>query len=401
MDFPTQPELVRIFQDELLAQNGDLTLEAAQRPGTDLNLISNAAGAMGDEVVSQLVGVEAGLYLSSAKGAKLDRYLFDRYGQTRKQASPARGTVEFRTTASNPAPFTIPGDTVLSTADGTQYATAAAALFPLASTGPVLVPVRSLLAGLNQQAARDTVTSIVSSIPGQPNDLRVTNTLATSGADDAEGDEDYRDRGRNFFSTARRGTKASIEQGALAVPGVRSATAVEVLDLLGRPARLVQLVVSDPFTDALVLLDQNPPAYQAQSQQLAAVVFAALDDYRPVGTFVQVIVGAVVLLPVTLNLKFNAGADPDLTALICRATVAAYTNTIRPGQAFSRAAVLQFLGAVPGLFFTGDEIQSPAGDVVPKTLQVLRTSLNLVTATAVQGSVPLAATANPDAFVLR
>lgn len=401
MDFPTRAELLRVFQDEILAQNGDLTLEAAQRTGTDLNIIANAGAAMADEVVSQLVKVEAGLYSSSARKDRLDRYLFDRYGLRRKGASPARGSVEFRTTAANPAPFTIPGDTVLSTSDGTQYATTQAALFPAASTGPVVVPVRSLLAGLNQQAAGGTITSVVGSVPGSPADLRVTNTLATSGADDEEKDEVYRERGRNFFPSARRGTLGAIEQGALGVAGVRSASASEVYDALGRPARLVQLVITDAFTDALVQLNVDPPVYQAQSQQLAAAVFSSLDEFRPAGTFVQVIVAQVVLLPVTLSLRFTTSADPDLTALIARATVGGYANTLRGGEAFSRNAALAFLEAIPGLQFSGQELLSPAGDVVPRTLQAIRCPLNLITAGAVQGGVPLAATSNPDAFILR
>lgn len=401
MDFPTQNDLFRIAQDEILAQNGDLTLEAAQRTGTDLNILLNAGAAMGDEVVTQLVNVEAGLYLASATGAKLDRLIFDRYGLTRKQAAVARGSVEFRTTASNPAPFTIPGDTVLSTADGAQYATVGAALFPAAITGPVVVPVRSLLAGLDQQAASGAITSVITGIPGQPTDLRVTNTLATSGAANEEPDPDYRDRARRFWISARRGTAVAVEAGARAVAGVQSARAIEVVDTLGRPARIVQLVITDTFTDALVNLNANPPTYQQQSQQLAVSVFASLDEFRPIGTFIQVFVAQVIILPITLSLKFNSGADPDLTALIARATVSAYVSTLAPGQTFSRAAALTFLQAIPGLFFTGEEIASPAGDVVPRTLQVLRASLNHVTAGAVQGGTPLVATANPDAFILR
>src|SRR5262249_11491036 len=143
MDFPTQNDLVRTYKDEVLAQNGKLTSDAVDRDGTDLNILANATGAMADEVVGQLVDVEAGLFLDSAKGKKLDRYVFDRYGIPRKAAAPALGSVEFTTTAVNPTPFTIPAGTLLSTSDGVQYATTGAALFASGTTGPLVVAVRS------------------------------------------------------------------------------------------------------------------------------------------------------------------------------------------------------------------------------------------------------------------
>lgn len=400
-DFPSISDLSRIFEDEVLAGNGKLTVDAARRDGADLNIIAFACVAMADEVVGQMIDVESGLYLDSAVGQKLDRWVFDRYGLVRKAAAPALGSVNFSTTVANAAPFTIPSGTVVGTASGIQFSTISATVFLAGITGPLVVPVRSLLAGLDQTAAIGEINSIGSGIPGQPADLAVTNSLATSGAADAETDTSLRNRARQFFVTARRGTLKAIEQGATAVPGVESAKAIEVYDTSGRPARLVQLIIADQYTDALALLDVNPPAYQAKSQQLAAAVFSSLDDVRAGGIYVQVIVGQVVLLPVTLNLKFVAGANIDLTATIARAVVSTYVSTLPAGTAFSVATALSFLKNVPGLFYTGQEIQSPEGDVIPKAVQVLRTSFNLVTAQAVQGSDPvvLTATANPDAFI--
>ncbi len=404
MDFPTQPDLVLIWKSELLAKNGKLTLDIAERDGTDVNILANATGAMADEVVGKLVDVESGLYLDSAVGQKLDRLVFDRFGLSRKQAAPALGTVAFTATRKTlQTAFSIPDGTLLSTSDGIQFITVGIALFPASSTGPVYVVVRSVLAGLDQTADENTITSIVSPIAGAPSDLVVTNPLATSGASDAESDPDLRNRARSFWVNARRGTLGAVEQGALAVQGVQRASAIEVYDTSGRPARLVQLVVASQFTDVLVKLGVDPPAYATQSQQLAAQVFAGLDEWRPAGTFVQVIVAQVVLLPVTLNLKFAATANPDLAASIARALVAAYSNTLSPGQIWSVREILALLRNVPGLYYTGQEILSPEGDVIPKPLQVIRTPMRLATAVAIQGElpIPLLATANPDAFVQR
>jgi uncharacterized phage protein gp47/JayE len=244
----------------------------------------------------------------------------------------------------------------------------------------VVVPVRRVLAGATEQAAPNTITNLVSQLANQPADLSVTNPLATAGADDAESDDSLRARARAFFTTARRGTIAAIEQGALAVPGVRTAKVFEVLDPLGRQARIVQLVISDAFAASLVGTSPVPGSYAAQSQAFASTVFAALSDVRAAGIFVDVIVAQVVLLPITLSLAFTAGADPAVVTSEARAATVNYTNSLAPGATWVRADLENALKPINGLFFTGSEVFSPNGDVVPMTLQVLRTDLSIVTA---------------------
>lgn len=402
-DFPNQKDLARIARDEILSKNGRLTLRAVERDGADANLLLAGASAMGDEVIGQVVDVAASQYLDSAEREKLDRYVFDRYGMVRKEASPSLGSVEFYTTAPAAATFSIPIGTTLQTGDGIQFLTVQAASFPLGSTGPIIVPVRSTRAGADQQAGAEEITSIVSQVPSSPSDLRVLNTLATAGADNQEDDPSLRDRARRFWSSARRGTLGAIEAGALAVQGVRRSKAFEVLDVSGRPARLVQLVVSDAFTDALVDQGVNPPAYQVQSQQLAMAVFTGLADVRAGGIFVHVIVAQIVLQAVQLNLRFIAGVDVDLVALVARSVIVAETNSLPPGETWSREAMTEALRAIPGLDVQGDEISSPAGDLIPAPLQAIRTSLNLVQVAPVQTDQPVAltATSNPDSFIIR
>jgi hypothetical protein len=261
------------------------------------------------------------------------------------------------------------------------------------------VPVRSNLAGADQQAEIGTITSITSTIVGAPTDLVVTNSVATGGADDEEEDESLRDRARRFFLTAEKGTLAALETGALAVPGVTKASAIEVLDALGRPSRWVQLIVADRFSEALTDLGASDPAYDAQSQQLAQAVFFALSDTRGGGIFVQVIVAQVILQSVQLQLTFVAGVDADVVALEARAQVVNYMNSLQPGASFVVDDAINVLRPLTGLVITENEIVSPAGDVLPKATQVLRTNLALVTATAIQSSQPVALTTNPDAFV--
>jgi len=375
--------LFRIARDEALARNGQLSRDAVERDGTDANILLASGSAAADEVVAQLLLVERGLFLDSAEGDALDRLVFDRYGLLRNPAAPAFGTVQFTTTALNPAPFNIPVGTILQAVNGTQYTVTVAAIFPAAVVGPVFVSVRSVLAGGDQQAKVGTITSIISALVGSPTDLVVNNSLATAGASDAEDDPHLRARARSFFTTVRRGTKAAIEQGALAVPGVITATAFEVLDSLGNPNRLVQLVIADQFTATLASFSPTPGSYAAQSSALAAQVFAALDEVRAFGIYVDVRVAQVVILPIVLHLTFQAGADASTVTSQAKAVTVNYTNSLAPGITFVATDLSNLLRAIPGLIITGNEVASPNGNVVPLTLQVIRTSLEIVTAPAI------------------
>lgn len=396
-DFPTFQDLFRVGRDEILSRNSALTRQVIERQGSDANVLNASASAVGDEVVGQLTEVEAGLYLDSAQGVALDRLVFDRYGLTRKPAGPALGSVSFTTTAPAPGAFSIPVGTRLSTVDGRQFITTAAGSFAAGSTGPVLVAVRSTLAGSSQQAAVGTITSLISQLSGQPADLVVANPLATAGATDEEKDDSLRDRARRFFVTARRGTAAAIEAAALGVTGVQTATIIEILDAFGRPAKTLELFVSDAFTESLVNVSPTPASYQAQSQVLANVVFQALDDARAAGIFVKVTVAKVTLQAVSLGLRFLSGVDVDEVAIQARAQIVNTINALPPGQPVVIATLIDALRLVPGLFVTGQEILSPAGDVVPGQLEALRTSLSLVVATSMQPDRALQGSNNPDA----
>lgn len=397
MDFPTFDDLFRVARDEILSRNAKLTKAIVEREGSDANAFTAAMAAVGDNVVGALARLEAALTLGAARGKDLDRLVYDRYNLLRKKAAPAVGSVEFRTTAPNPAPFNIPLGTKLQTSTGLQYVTTASASFPILSVGPIVVAVRCTTAGLDSQAAAGTITSIISTIAGQPVDLVVNNPLATAGGADAEEDDDLKARARLFFTTARRGTLKAIQAAALAVEGVVKANAFEVLDELGRPAKAVQLVVADQFTELFADASLVPPAYQAQSQVLSTAVYLGLDDARAAGIFVDVRVAKVILQGVVLALSFQAGVDTDAVAHKARARVVAYVNGLVPGAVLDPADVLEVLRGVAGLVVTGGEILSPLGPVQPTQLEVLRATMGLVVATTVQPDRTLAGSANPDA----
>lgn len=396
MDFPTFAELFRVGRDEILTKNSNLALDAVERQGTDVNALVAGQTAIGDEVIGQLTETEASLFLDSSEDAKLDRLVFDRFQLLRKPASSALVTVEFSTVAAAPAGFSIPNGTKLSTADGRQFLTLVDASFLIGSTGPVAVACRSAQAGLNQAVQSDRITSIITPIPGSSSDLSVTNPLASSGADDAEQDEALRDRARQFFVTARRGTRFAIEQAALGVAGVRTAVGFESLDATGQQVISNQLYITDAFTEALLDETTVPVSYQTQGQLLSQEVFNALADWRGMGIYIAVSLASVVLQGVTLGLSFQAGVSVDLVAFRARVAIVNYTNSLVSGATWSIAAARDALRLVPGLVITEGEILSPTGDVVPRPLEVIRTTTGLVVASTVQPDTALQGSANPD-----
>jgi hypothetical protein len=395
-DFPTRQDLFRVARDEILTLNSKLSLDSVERDGSDANVLVNSDTAIGEEIVGQLIDVAAGQFLDSASGAALDRLVFDRYGILRKQAAPALATAEFNTTVANPTAFVIPVGTRVQTPDGIEFITTLASSFPAGITGTIFVPIRSVLAGADQQIKIGALTSIVSTVSGSPSDLTVTNTRASAGAADEETDDQLRDRARRFFTTARRGTLGALEAGALDTAGVVRATAIEVLDTFGRPGRYVQLVIADQFTDALATIGETTPAYDVQSQQLAQLVFNDLSDVRGAGIFVEVFVAQVILQSVQLNLTFAAGSDSDEVAIRARARIVNLINELDPGDPFDPDDAVDALRSVNGLIVTGSEIASPAGVVQPNAVQVLRSTLEIVAASAAEGTTPLAFTSNPD-----
>lgn len=400
-DLPTFQDYFRVARDEILLRNPKVSRDAVEREGMDANILVASAAAIGDEVTGQLAKVEAGTFLDSSKFDALDRVVFDRYGLVRKPAAASLGTVQFFSVLPAPTTFNIPVGVRLQTPDGVQFVTQESVIFIAGTVGPVACAVRSVLAGGGQNVKAGQISSITTPIISQPSDLAVNNPFATTGGDDSENDDSLRDRARRFFTTARRGTLGALEAAALGVPGVRKATAVEIVDALGRPARIVQLVITDSFTEQFVNYDTVPARYQVQSQLLATSVFNALSDVRPAGTFVQVIVANVILQSFQLALSFNAGADVNAAALEARATIVNYVNGLSPGKPIVLADALAKLVNVPGLAVSGNNIISPAGNVLAKPLQVLRTSLGLVSAVAAQTNQPVIVTGtNPDAFAL-
>lgn len=380
-DFPKASDFFRIFRDEAVSRSQRLSVNAVDRDGSDANIHGYATAVVGEEVIGQLAAVEEGVWLDSATGTKLDRWAWDRYTMLRKPAAPSFIYLSFSTTAAAAVGFTIPAGTRCATSDGKEFQTVVTVPFPFGASGPILALARSTLAGADQNVASGAIVSITSQVPSAPTDLAVTNTEAGAGAANVEADDDFKVRIRRFWITARRGTKSAIEAGALAVPGVIRAVAIESMTNGAVPARSVTLIISDGFTDALVKQGVAVPAYDTKSQAFAAVVAANMGEFRADGIPVSVVVAQVRLISVVLRLRFRASiSNPDAVALFARSLVAQQINGLAPGAAYDPADTLNLLRTVSGLDVFGDEVASPVGPILPTSpFQKLATTLAQIT----------------------
>lgn len=380
MDLPSFVDLFRVGRAEMLVRNPRLSSEEIDRKGSDLNNLVASAAAMADECMGQLASVRADLYVGTARKDALDRLVTDRYPDLiRKQAAPSYGYATFSFSSAVTTAFTIPDATVISTADNVQFITVGAAAVPIGTTSKT-VPIRSVLAGANQKAAPNKITNILGPILGAPSSgMTVTNTAATFGGEDQEKDPDYALRYTLHYLAARRATIGAIEQAVLSIPGIVKATVFENLDIYGRPIGYVQVVVADSYTEQFVTSGSLPAAYSAQLANLTAQIDALLLEWRAAGVGVTVVFASVILQSIRVLLSYAAGADQTAVNAIVLAKLIQYVNNRRPGQQIVLNDLKTLIQETSGVYYTGNEIITPTGNVVPLPGQVLRTSTTFTT----------------------
>lgn len=371
-DLPTRADLFRIGADEVLLRSE--SRPAAQRispsqvytDGSDINVIIASASAMAEEVTRQLALRVNALFLDGATGEDLDRLVGDRFSPTivRKSATPSLGTVQLTRVAGLLPLVTLPIGTQLTTASGVQFETTVVATVPAGSTGPVSVPIRARQAGLAGNVAALAINAFVNP-PSDP-DLQVSNAAPTAGGDEVETDARLRARARDFFRTARRGTLAAIEFGALTVPGVRQATAVEEVDSLGIPTGRVSLYIADALGQA--------------NAALVLAVQAALLEYRAAGVYVDVSSSIPLFVPIQYLLRFAAGVDTTAAFARVQAATVSAVNALAPNATLPVSLLFSVARSAPGVIVLDDAVVTPVGDLVPSAGQIIRTRTDLVTA---------------------
>lgn len=292
----------------------------------------------------------------------LDREVLDRYPLPRKGAAPAVVPLEFTRTAATAGAGPIPVGTRLSTLTGIDYITTTACSFGASQTTGVSCEARAVQAGFEYQVGRNQIRRFAN--PGLLFDptIQVNNSEPAAGGAAREDKDAYAERARNFFTASRAGTLPAIEQGALTVDGVASASAIEVLTN-GSPARLVQLVVAD--------------LAGVCNRVLAAKVQQALLEYRCGGVGVIILSSVPEMVSGQLALQFAPNVDTSTLSTNVRQAIVDYINGLGANDTLYRSDLAAVLARYKsqGLIASQGSIVTPVGDVVPDPGRTLRARL--------------------------
>jgi hypothetical protein len=362
VDYPSRLDLYDIGRRYLIGKAKAIDPTTVDVAGSDANLFVGSQSYVAHAVVRQLQDRMAAQFVGSAQQEDLDRVLWDRYKLPRLGAAAPVGPARFFRRSFAAGGGNVEAGTKLTTLTGIEYVTETTATFGATDLESNVVDVRATSAGFAFEVGRNQIRRIVDpSLLFDPS-IEVTNDEPTAGGVDREEDSDYRDRGENFWPSARRGTLAAIAFGARATPGVVSAYAQEELDGGGRPARLASVFIADSAGLA--------------SRALAASVAATLQDYRAAGIQAPVQLSYPLIVPIVLKLSFAAGTVTAPLVELVRNSVVAFTNSTPTSATFYRAG----LGTVlvryqrQGLIPNQSTIVEPAGDVVPPAGRTIRTT---------------------------
>lgn len=366
-DLPTRLDLFTVGSDYVVQRAQKIDPAQVFVHGSDVNVVVGSTSVLGFHLIKQLAYSINRLLLDGAEGEDLDRYAWDKYQLARKGASPALGSLVISRPTSAAGGGTVPVGTLLASTTGFQYVTTSPASF-----GPTdvisLCNVAAVLSGKAPQASANQITKATQPQLLFDQTLVFNNPDPTAGGEDREDDDTFRSRVRNFWNTARRGVLAAIEFGALLVPGVVSAQAIEALTAGSTPARVVLLYIAD--------------STGVSSRALANLVDQQLLDYRAAGIAVITSTSVPEIVDVSLALAFAANVDTVSLSTNVRGAVVGFINSLAVNQklTISQLATVLERYRSQGLLPDQDTIVAPAGDVVPDPGRTLRTTLANVTA---------------------
>lgn len=370
-DLPARTALFEVFAREVTtraaARSTGRQITAAEifTPGSDINLIGAGASAIGEEVMRQTARSFRDLTFD-AEGEQLDRTVAERFGDAvkRKTAAPARATLAFARPTGTFGGFTYAAGSRLTTPSGVVFETRDAAVFSGSTLGPVSVTARAVNAGTAGNVAANTITQFITVRPDVT--ITVTNPEPAAGGDAKETDTAFRARARGYLAAVSKGTLGAVRFGAVAVPGVRQASAIEEVDTSGVLTGRVLLYIADANGQA--------------NAALIADVTAGLREYRSGGLPVIVIGGVPVFQAIQYHLAFEAGVDTIAAFDAVAALTVARVNQGVPNGALLRSLLFEVARSVAGVIVNADAVTVPAGDVVPAagSGQTIRTSRDLV-----------------------
>ncbi|HME19858.1 MAG TPA: baseplate J/gp47 family protein [Acetobacteraceae bacterium] len=262
---------------------------------------------------------------ATSNGADLDSWMAD-LTLTRLPAVAATGTVTFsRFTPGMTA--LIPAGALIRTADGTQtFAVGADTTQPswsAASNGYVMaggiasinVPVIAQTPGSAGNVQAGTVSLLASALPGIES---VSNGSAFQNGLDAESDDAFRSRFRNFIASRSRATPVAVGYAISSIQQGLNYTIQENIDPSGQPHMGSFVVTVDDGSGS-------------PSTALLSAVQTAIDAMRPVGSIFSVQSPTVLTANVSLTITVPAGTTKAPVQALVGNAIGSYINSLTVG----------------------------------------------------------------------
>lgn len=346
--------------------------ESVAVEGSALNIIVAGSSAMADELDARSAARQATNLSATARDTDLDTLVTEEtFGRTTRKSAAAS---QIALLASRPAPAT--GDGAISAGTvivvgSLQFKLDAALNFPAGQTGarPLTATCTKLGSSGNIDVSSpswQSAASLFDPLIALSASTAANGGYATGGSD-RERDSDFRARRALYGSGLDRNVDV-LAAGALSVPGVVFASAVEELDFLGRVTGRVTLYVGDI----------NGRANSA----LVARVRARLRDFRLSGQHVDIVGSVPSLQAIVLSFGILDGFVQDDVQSSAKAAVIAAVNALAPGATLARASIAAAIKSVKGTVLLSAApfgCTSPSADVVPTSAAtIFRTSDALV-----------------------
>lgn len=307
---------------------------------------------------------------ATSTGLDLDSWMAD-FTLVRMPAAAATGSV----TVSRYTPALtalVPVGALVRTADGTQTFAVTAdttnPAFSASQSGYVLaagvasltVPVSAQAAGTGGNVQAGAISLLATAMPGIDT---VANATAFQNGIDAESDDAFRSRFRNFISSRSRATTLAVGYAIANVQQGLSFTVTENVDGNGAPF----------LGNFVATVDDGSGA---PSANLLASVQAAIDAVRPIGSTFMVRSPTVLNAAISLSVSVGAGVIKSPVTSAVASALAAYVNALPVGASLPVTKLAQLAyEAHPAITnVTNLLVNGGTADIAASSFAVMKTS---------------------------
>lgn len=351
---PTFSELYERGQAAGLLQADGKITELSFQDGFMFDILLGIAASLGEELDSNSFRRLLSTFISTAEGAELGTLADDHYGLTPQGSVKALVPLSLSRDDASES-LLIPFGALFSGAGGVQFAVSSDVLMLGTSE---TVTAEAVLAGHTGNVPIGSIGSVVD--PGLASaGISVDNEEPAAGGRDAETDDQFRQRVRDFLASLTKGVCAAVEFGAKSVPGVDN---VFVDEDAGPPGIVYVADVTGLSNTALV-----------------EAVKLELLNWRAAGITFDVVAASVFVPDIDLSLVIPANSSLTSFEIKQRVTTAvlAYVNGLNIGDTLERSEIEQAAKATGVI--TKATANSPVGDLDPSDGQLFRiTAANIV-----------------------